>query len=180
VLDPTGWVEVEDQAFAPGMFLWNSEVGRRTVGISTFWTQAVCGKHLIDSSRDAAETEWKHTSKVSEALSGIRRAILMLVGRCDQRKDDFGKIVRRAMAEKLGDDAEEVVKELAKQGFQQRLSREAVRLTLEAGRRFTVFNVVNALTRLAREIPFAGDCTGADEKASQLLSAVMPDRFGPV
>jgi len=29
LIDPTGWVEINGQAFAPGFFVWNSEVGRR-------------------------------------------------------------------------------------------------------------------------------------------------------
>jgi len=33
--DPTGWTEIEGQAFAPGVFAWNSKVGRRSLGIQT-------------------------------------------------------------------------------------------------------------------------------------------------
>ena len=40
LIDPAGWVEIGEQAFAPGFFVWNSEVGRRTLGIETFWFQA--------------------------------------------------------------------------------------------------------------------------------------------
>jgi len=46
LIDPAGWAEIGDQAFAPGFFLWNSEVGRRSVGISTFWFQSVCQNHV--------------------------------------------------------------------------------------------------------------------------------------
>ncbi len=172
LIDPTGWVEVEKEAFAPGLFVWNSEVGRRTVGVSTFWLQAVCGNHLIHGSRDAAETEWRHTGKVSEALQGIRRAIELLVEKRDERKDDFARLVRKAMDEKLADDAEEAMKALATRGVLQRLAKEAVNTTLEAGKKFTLFNLVDALTRLAREIPFAGDRAEADQRASKLLTLV--------
>ncbi|MFO0845322.1 MAG: DUF932 domain-containing protein [Gemmataceae bacterium] len=170
LIDPTGWVEVEKEAFAPGLFVWNSEVGRRTVGVSTFWMQGVCGNHLIHGSRDAVETEWKHTGKVSEALKGIRRAIEVTVQKRDERKDDFARLIRKAMEERLAEDAEEAMKALAQHGVLQRLAKEAVNLTLEAGKRFTLFNLVDALTRIAREIPYAGDRAEADEKASRLLS----------
>ena len=33
LIDPIGWAEVGNDTFAPGFFLWNSEVGRRTVGV---------------------------------------------------------------------------------------------------------------------------------------------------
>jgi hypothetical protein len=170
LIDPTGWVEVDGEGFCPGFFVWNSEVGRRTVGVTAFWAQAVCGNHLIHGSAAAAETEWRHTSKVGDALGGIRRAILALVERRDARRDDFARLVRKAMAERLGDDAEAAVKVLARQGVPQYLSKQATALTLGMGRKFTLFNLVDALTRLAREIPNAGDRAEADERASRLLA----------
>ena len=41
LIDPTGWAEIEGQTFAPGFFIWNSEVGKRSLGIQTFWFQAI-------------------------------------------------------------------------------------------------------------------------------------------
>ena len=46
VIDPTGWTEIDGEAFAPGFFVWNSEVGSRSVGIQTFWFQSVCQNHV--------------------------------------------------------------------------------------------------------------------------------------
>lgn len=46
LVDPVGWTEIEGEAFAPGFFLWNSEVGKRSVGIQTFWFQAICRNHI--------------------------------------------------------------------------------------------------------------------------------------
>ena len=39
-IDPHGWVEIGGEEFAPGFFVWNSEVGRRSVGIQTFLVPA--------------------------------------------------------------------------------------------------------------------------------------------
>ena len=36
LIDPTGWAEIDGEAFAPGFFVWNSEVGKQSVGIQTF------------------------------------------------------------------------------------------------------------------------------------------------
>ena len=47
LIDPAGWAEIDGQAFAPGSYTWNSEVGRRSLGIQTFWFQAVCRNHVI-------------------------------------------------------------------------------------------------------------------------------------
>ena len=53
LIDPTGWAEIDDQAFAPGFFVWNSEVGRRSLGIQTFWFQAVCENHIVWDARES-------------------------------------------------------------------------------------------------------------------------------
>src|SRR5262249_51050856 len=47
LIDPAGWAEINGQAFAPGFFVWNSEVGKRSLGIETFWFQAVCQNHIV-------------------------------------------------------------------------------------------------------------------------------------
>ena len=46
LIDPAGWAEIGGEAFAPGFFVWNSEVGGRSVGVQTFWFQAVCQNHV--------------------------------------------------------------------------------------------------------------------------------------
>jgi hypothetical protein len=66
-------------------------------------------------------------------------------------------------------DAEEVMKVLAKNGITRSAAKQALEIAEQEGR-FTIFSLVDALTRLARETSYAGDRTDADEKASQLLS----------
>ena len=47
MIEPTGFVEIEGESFAPGFFVWNSEVGRRSLGIQTFWFQMACANHIV-------------------------------------------------------------------------------------------------------------------------------------
>ena len=47
VIDPSGWTEIGEQAFAPGFFCWNSEVGKRSLGLQTFWFEQCCGNHIV-------------------------------------------------------------------------------------------------------------------------------------
>ena len=47
LIDPLGWIDIDGDAFAPGFFVWNSEVGRRTLGIQTFWYQSICQNHIV-------------------------------------------------------------------------------------------------------------------------------------
>lgn len=171
LIDPTGWIEIGEQAFAPGFFVWNSEVGRRTVGIQSFWFQAVCQNHIVWDATDISEFSRKHTSGVGEALENIRGILHRLVERRDNRRDAFLNIMAKAMKAKLGDDADEVLKKLAGHGFSRALAREALELAKENGA-FTVYSVVDALTRMAQRERFAGNRVEADTRAAQLLSLV--------
>jgi histone H3/H4 len=171
LIDPTGWAEIDGQAFAPGFFVWNSEVGKRSVGIQTFWFQAVCQNHIVWDATEVVEFTRKHTGKVGEALGDIRRIVEELVSKRDARRDGFVEVIKKAMKEKLGSDAEEALELLTKQGIGKNLAKRAFELAEQAGR-FTLFSVVDALTRLAQETEFAGERAAADQKAAKLLSLV--------
>ena len=171
LIDPAGWAEIDGEAFAPGFYVWNSEVGKRSVGISTFWFQAVCRNHIIWDATEVVEFTRKHTGKVGEALGDIRRIVLALVEKRDARRDGFLAVMKKAMEAKLGEDAEETMKALTRNGIPKGLAKRALEVAAEQGR-FTIFAVVDALTRIARELPNAGDRTDADQKASALLALV--------
>lgn len=171
LIDPTGWVEVNGEAFAPGIFCWNSEVGKRSVGVSTFWFQAVCRNHIVWDATEVVELTRKHTGKVGEALADIRKVVAALVEKRDARRDGFVSVIKKAMETTLGADAEEVLKVLSQQGVGKALGKRAVELAQAQGR-FTVFSLVDALTRMAGEFTNAGDRLQADQEAAKLLELV--------
>lgn len=171
LIDPNGWCEINGEAFAPGFFVWNSEVGRRSLGCTTFWFQAVCANHICWDCTEVVDFTRKHTKNVGTGLQELRSIIAGLVQKRDERKDGFARVVERAMEEKLGDDAAEVMKVLCKQGINRGLALKALEIAKEQGR-FTIFSLVDALTKMARDESFAGDRMEADQKASSLLSLV--------
>ncbi|NLE59993.1 MAG: DUF932 domain-containing protein [Planctomycetes bacterium] len=172
LIDPMGWTDIDGEPFAPGFFLWNSEVGRRTVGIQTFWFQAICQNHIVWDAVDIVEFTRKHTANVHDSLGEIRRIIEGLVEKRDQRRDGFVQTIRKAMVTKLGDDADEVLKVLSQHGIRRKVADEALEIARQQGR-FTVFALVDALTRLAGKLPNAGERTEADERASSLLALAV-------
>lgn len=171
LIDATGWAEIDGQAFAPGCFLWNSEVGRRSVGISTFWFQAICANHIVWDATNVAEFSRKHTANVHDALSHIRQTLEQLVSRRDERRDGFARVIEAAMREQLGRDADDALKLLAKHGIPRALAREALESAGQQGR-LTIFSVVDALTRLAGQLAFAGNRLELDQSAATLLKLV--------
>jgi len=172
LIDPAGWTEIGGEAFAPGMFVWNSEVGSRSVGIETFWFQAVCANHIVWDATEVIEFSRKHTANVHDAISAIREAIEALVQKRDQRRDGFVKAIQRAMETTLGTDADEVQKALSENGISRSLAKEAIEIAQEKGR-FTVFAMVDALTRIAGKLVNAGDRIQVDQKAAGLLALAV-------
>lgn len=172
LIDPTGWTEIEGEAFAPGFFVWNSEVGRRSVGIQTFWFQSVCANHIVWDALEVVDFSRKHTANVHDALVEIRRGIEALVAKRDARRDGFYSAIQKAMRERLGDDSDEVLKQLASHGISRGLAKQALEIAAEKGR-FTVFNLVDALTRLTQKVQWIGDRSEADAKAASLLALAV-------
>lgn len=171
MIDPNGWCEINGEAFAPGFFVWNSEVGRRSLGCTTFWFEAICQNHIVWNCQEVEDFSRKHTRNVGTGLQDLRSIIAGLVQKRDARKDGFYRLMQKAMAEKLGSDAEETMKVLTKNGIGRSLALDALKIAEEAGR-FTVWTVVEALTRMARDQTNAGDRLDMDAKAAGLLQLV--------
>jgi hypothetical protein len=172
LIDPTGWAEINGEAFAPGFFLWNSEVGRRSLGIQSFWFEAVCQNHIVWDAVDIVEFTRKHTANVHDGLGEIRRIIETLVAKRDARRDGFIRVLTKAMQQSLGSDAESVAKELARNGIPRNLARDAIEIARQQGA-FTIFALVDALTRLTQKVKYAGDRVEADAKVASLLSLAV-------
>jgi hypothetical protein len=172
LIDPTGWTDIGGESFAPGFFLWNSEVGRRSLGVETFWFQSVCSNHIVWDAVEVVEFSRKHTANVHDGLAEVRRIIQSLALKRDQRRDAFAKAIQRAMETTVGDDADEVRAALSKVGVSRSLGRQAIEIARQQGR-FTVFNMVDALTRLSRQIVNAGDRTIVDQQAGNLLTLAV-------
>lgn len=73
------------------------------------------------------------------------------------------------MHEKLGSDADEVLKELSKNGIPREYAKKALE-SAQRQERFTIFALVDALTRLSGQIVNAGERLELDAKAAQLLT----------
>ncbi len=172
LIDATGFLDIGGEPFAPGFFIWNSETGRRSIGIQTFWFQALCCNHLVYSPIEITEFSRKHTANVHESLDFIRQYIEQLTTKRDENRDGFVKVIQKAMKAKLGSDQDEVLKVLLKNGLPKNLAAEALQIAREKGQ-FTIFSIVDALTRMAGKLPNAGERTSLDVKAASFLDLAL-------
>ena len=61
---------------------------------------------------------------------------------------------------------------LAQHGVSRGLAKQATEIAQEQGR-FTIFSLVDALTRLTREVKWIGDRTEVDAKVASLLALAL-------
>ncbi|QDT01482.1 hypothetical protein [Adhaeretor mobilis] len=130
---------------------------------------------LLNRTWDAVEVvefTCKHTAKVGDGLTEIRRLIERLVAKRDERRDGFVRVVSNAMRQQLRSEADEVVKNLTREGIPRGLAAKATQFARESGR-FSIFSLVDALTRLAQEVRYAGDRVEIDAKAASLLALAV-------
>lgn len=170
LVDDRSWVDIGGEQFAPGFFIWNSEVGRRTVGIETFWYQRICANHIVWDATEVVSYSRKHTANVDKAVDDIRLLLRRLVQIRDQRKDAFAKAMATAMETKLGSSNDEVSQVLASQGISMSYVKAAVEMMEQ---QFTLFHAVAALTRLTSRLENAGDRAEQDMKTGRLLSLAV-------
>ena len=170
LIDDSAWVEIGGEQFAPGFFVWNSEVGRRTIGVETFWFQHVCANHIVWDAIEVVRYARKHTAKVVDALDDIQDVIRRLVRSRDSRRDAFAKSMEIAFCTSLGSDADEATKALTGHGISMNLIKSAVSMMVTNGGSFTVFRAVDALTRLTGRLTNAGNRTEQDARIGALLS----------
>ena len=114
----------------------------------------------------------KHTANVRDGLDEIGRIIEDLIRKRDSRRDGFVEVMRKAMTEKLGDDAEAVAKRLGSEGIPRGLVKDAMKIAQQQGG-FTIFALVDALTKLSQKLQLAGDRTALDTKIGKLLNLVL-------
>jgi hypothetical protein len=152
--------------------VWNSEVGRRSLGVQTFWFQAVCQNHIVWDAVEVVEFSRKHTANVYDAIGEIRTILERLVEARDARRDGFVRVMRQAMATSLGESSDDVLDRLKERGFTKALAREALDIARRKGA-FTVFAVVDALTQLAGKKRNAGERNEMDQKSASLLTLAI-------
>ena len=129
----------------------------------------MCQNHVVWDATEVVEFSRKHTANVRDGLNEIRRIIESLVARRDQRRDSFVSVIKQAMGQRLGSDADEVTKALSAEKIPRHLIKDAMEIARQNGG-FTIFALVDALTQLSQEVRYAGDRTELDARIGQLLA----------
>jgi len=155
-----------------GFFLWNSEVGCRTFGYTTFLFNCVCGNHLVWGAQDVREVRIRHTSGGparfnSEAMPGL----LSYVNASGAEEISIVKKAQDWIIPVSGKD--EVVKWLQERKFTKNEATETFETAnKEEGDCRTLWQVVQGATAYARGFDYVDARVELETKAGHLMKIV--------
>jgi hypothetical protein len=162
-------------SMARGFFVWNSETGAQTFGISTFLFDYVCANRIVWGAQDVKEIRIRHTASapdrwIDEVAPAIERY-------AESSTRSITDAIESARALRLTSGVEQSERETAVAAFlTKRFTRSqakaisAAHLADEGRPIETVWDAVTGATAYARAIPYQDERIDIERKAGQLMS----------
>lgn len=169
LIEPDGWIEFDGSAFAPGVVVSNSEVGRRPLRIQAFWYQAVEHNHLLFDPVFSRPFVRRHVGQVRAGLDQMRRVLEAFQRRRGERREAFARLLRKANRLRLGQRTDEACWLIREARIPARQACAAVEMALQQGR-LTLLAIAKALSRLSQSQTFIANRTTLDLRAAKLLA----------
>ncbi len=178
MIDGGSLLDVGDRAkLNRGFFMWNSEVGARTFGLTTFLFNVVCGNHIVWGAQDVNSLVIRHSKNGPARFDG--EAVPELLRYVESSSKPLEDAVRRAMAfeiPKIQDASEfDSVLLFARKSamFTKTEIREAIATArVEEGQCATLWDLSQGLTAYARGFEFMDARTDLESRAGKLLDLV--------
>jgi len=152
-----------------GFFVWNSEVGSRTFGMTTFLFNLVCGNHIVWGAQDVKELRIRHTQNGPHRFDAEATPALMAY--CNASAQPVEEQIRRAQALGIGKTDEEVTTWIDSHGkFSKTEIRSAIDFAKsEEGDCQTLWHVVQGLTAYSRGFDWIDARIDLETRAGKLL-----------
>lgn len=153
-----------------GFYIWNSEVGSRTLGISTFLYRAVCANRNIWGVEDQSTITIRHSSGAPDRFIKEMEPALIEYANSSERGVLNG--IKAAQAKIVAENEDQRLDFLTRFGFSAKAAKKAVEIhENEEGRKpASVWDFVQAITASARSIANADDRIDVERKAGDLLA----------
>lgn len=164
-------IEVGNARLGRGFFLWNSEVGSATFGLTTFLYNYVCGNHIVWDAEDVQDLRIIHRKWAPERFS--EQAMPML-NRFVESRGNIASItdtVASAMKTPIGQTLEEAQKWFKSMPFSQREIAGAWSTGLQEGEDVTkLWGILQGFTAEARQYAHVDARVNLESRAGQLLN----------
>lgn len=163
-------IEVHNARLSKGFFCWNSETGSSAFGLTTFLYNHVCGNGVVWGAEQVEELKIVHRNR---ALSRFYSEAVPVLNRFVENHaldDQIKDMVHRVMNQKTGSTLEEIQSLFKDEPFTRIELTSAWKTGLAEGDDpTTVWGLVQGMTAVAREIPFADRRVSLERRAGALL-----------
>jgi hypothetical protein len=159
---------------ARGFFAWNSEVGNTTFGLAKFYFDYVCQNRMVWGVEGFKEIKIRHTVSAPDRF--IEQAMPMLQAYANESASPVIDMIKAAQLIRVADSADDLAEFAAKRFSQQYKSpkfvdRIATAHILEENRPIeSLYDVTNAMTALARDLPHADSRVALEREAGRLMA----------
>jgi hypothetical protein len=154
-----------------GFFCWNSEVGARTFGLTTFLFNECCGNHIVWGASEIKQLTIRHTQNGPYRFDSEAAPVLMAYAQSSARTEETA--IRRAMGLALPKDEKEFDRMIACAKLTRAELKEAIASAKrEEGQCATLWDLVQGITAYARGFDFVDARVDLETRAGKLLQQV--------
>lgn len=135
-----------------GFYMWNSEVGKKVMGIKTFLFQVVCGNFQIWGQEDVKELRIRHNGRAPARFAEEAFPILRDLMNASPKGDE--DTIHQLKAFELPADDAQRIKWVMNHGFNKKEASSGILLAEhELGECKNLWQLMDGLTMYARQIP---------------------------
>ena len=158
-----------------GFFVWNSEVGAASLGITTFLYDSVCGNHIVWGASNVKEIRLKHIGEID--MRYRTKFSIELKKYSESSAGEIETMIVRARKKEIAKTKDEVLDLLFGKHITSRKNLELGYELAEQHQRVngnpnTVWGMVSGLTRLSQETNYADERNNLDRCASKVLQTI--------
>lgn len=161
-------------SLARGFFVWNSEVGARSFGVSTFLYRSVCGNHIVWGAENVSEIRLRHVGAVDERFA--RQLTVELRRYSETSATQTEQWIVKARSFELGTTKDDVLELLFDKKIASRKVLEASYESTEQnpsdGNPRSAWGMVQGLTRVSQAAQNADKRHELDRAAGRVLELV--------
>lgn len=162
-------IEVNGERLSRGFFVWNSEVGKSSFGLTTFLYRYVCGNHIVWGAHEVKEIRIRHSVNApSRAFSEM----LPTLNRYTESSASFEtQTIKKAMTYRPASSKDKTVEWLQKQGFTKPVAEKAFDYAIhEEGNATSLWNIIQGLSAMARDRKYTDTRVDFERQAGRLLN----------
>ena len=156
-----------------GFYVWNSEVGSKTMGIAVMYLRGVCMNRCLWGVEGFNELSIRHSNNAPARF--VHEASPALVQFANGRTNKLIEGVANAKAAKVADDQEDAMDFLRKRGFSKSRTAEILTAVEEEEQHpaRSIWDMSQGITAVARKIPHQDARLTMEREAKKMLDKVL-------